>query len=73
MPSPESPVDSAWLDLSPWPELRTLGIALLVALLLTLVAGWLLRLLQRLPRPLLPARELLQRVRAPVRLLLPCR
>jgi hypothetical protein len=27
-------MDKAWLDLLPWPELRTLGVALLVALLL---------------------------------------
>ncbi|MDG9925655.1 MULTISPECIES: mechanosensitive ion channel domain-containing protein [unclassified Pseudomonas] len=64
-------MDSAWLDLLPWPELRTLGVALLVALLLEVVAGWLLRLLTRLTQNLLTARELLQRARAPVRLLLP--
>ena len=64
-------MDSAWLDLLPWPELRTLGVALLVALLLEVAAGGLLRLLTRLARNLLAARELLQRARAPVRLLLP--
>lgn len=60
-----------WLNLLPWPELQTLAIALLVALLLEVVAGWLLRLLQRMTRSVMPAHELLKRARAPLRLLLP--
>lgn len=64
-------MNAEWMALLPWPELRTLAIALLVALLLEVVAGWLLRLLQRVTRPLMPAHELLKRARAPLRLLLP--
>jgi small-conductance mechanosensitive channel len=60
-----------WLALLPWPELRTLAVALLVALVLMLACGWLLGLLERLARPLPVARVLLQRARAPARLLLP--
>ena len=60
-----------WLNLLPWPELQTLAIALLVALLLQMAAGWLLRLLQRMTRNVLPAHELLKRARGPLRLLLP--
>lgn len=64
-------MDTEWLNLLPWPELRTLSVALVVALLLELISGWLLRLLQRIARAIPTAREILQRARAPVRLLLP--
>ena len=64
-------MNKAWLDLLPWPEIRTLLVALLVAALASLVVYWALRLLVRLAQPLPFAAELLRRSRGPLRLLGP--
>ncbi|MDD0843564.1 mechanosensitive ion channel family protein [Pseudomonas sp. Gutcm_11s] len=64
-------MSEAWLDLLPWPEVRTLLVALLVATIASLIMYWALRLLVRVARPLPFAAEMLQRARDPLRLLVP--
>lgn len=61
----------AWLSHLPWPELRLLLTVLAVFLALSLVSRAVLRVFERLTRPVLFLRELLQRVRRPLYLLLP--
>ena len=60
-----------WLQLLPWPELRTVLVALLAAALAHLIGSNLLRLLTRLSASLPFAAEMLRRAREPLRLLLP--
>ncbi|WP_252273362.1 mechanosensitive ion channel family protein [Pseudomonas subflava] len=60
-----------WLQLLPWPELRTVLVALLAATLAHLIGSNLLRLLTRLSASLPFAAEMLRRAREPLRLLLP--
>lgn len=61
----------AWLSHLPWPEMRLLLTVLAVFLVLSLVSRAVLRVFERLTRPVLFLRELLQRVRRPLYLLLP--
>ncbi|EQM66974.1 mechanosensitive ion channel family protein [Pseudomonas solani] len=60
-----------WLPYLPLPELRVLLTALVVTLGLSLAARGVMRVLVRLAKPVLFLRELLQRVRRPLYLLLP--
>lgn len=60
-----------WLTFLPLPELKTLLIAAIVVLVLSVLARVVLHGMQRLARPFLFPRELLQRTRAPLHLLIP--
>lgn len=62
---------SEWLSFISIPELRALLVAVFTALVLALVANWLILFLLRITHSFTFARELLLRAKAPLRLLLP--
>lgn len=63
--------DADWLSFLPLPELKTLLVAAVVVLVLSVVARLVLRGMQRLAKPFLFPRELLARAQAPLHLLVP--
>ncbi|USR41992.1 mechanosensitive ion channel family protein [Ectopseudomonas hydrolytica] len=67
----ETALNGDWLAFVPWPELRTLLVAVIAAALASLFFGTLLRLLARFSGALPFAHVLLQSTRDPLRWLLP--